>query len=114
MAYVFLPILVSLLISTPGSFCDPSGAHTVLCAVAEQYTLMLYYTPNCPYSQKVLKYLKANQIEIPMKNVKEDKVGRKELLEKGGKLQVPCLLVNGTAIYDSEAIIEWLATHRGE
>lgn len=47
-----------------------------------------------------------------MKNVNADSEAKKELEERGGYLIVPCLIVNGTAIYDSTKIIDWLSENQ--
>jgi glutaredoxin 3 len=86
----------------------------VLPAAAEEkhqtYTVMLYYSSRCPYSKKVLSYLDAHGMKIPMKNVLFE-AGAKEELKQYGYMVVPCLVVNGQAIYDSNDIIDWLSQH---
>ncbi len=84
------------------------------CTAPKTYQAALYYSPQCPYSQKVLNYLKKSKIDIPMKNVKIDNPARKELEEIGGYLVVPCLIVNGEAIYDANDIIAWLSVHQDD
>ena len=84
------------------------------CAAPKTYQVTLYYTPQCPYSQKVLSYLRKSSIDIPMKNVKIDNPARKELEKIGGYLIVPCLIVNGQAIYDAGDIIAWLSAHQDD
>jgi glutaredoxin len=49
-----------------------------------------------------------------MKNVKIDNPARKELEQQGGYLVVPCLIVNGQAIYDANDIIDWLSAHQDD
>jgi len=78
----------------------------------QTYDITLYYSPQCPYSKKVLSYLKQSGIKIPMKNVRGDSAARDELQQRGGHLVVPCLIVNGEAIYDSNDIIDWLSAHQ--
>jgi glutaredoxin 3 len=78
----------------------------------QSYQVMLYYSPRCPYSQQVLLYLKQNDITVPMKNVSGDDDAKRELVEVGGYPIVPCLFVNGEAIYDVNAIIKWLSLHQ--
>lgn len=70
--------------------------------------LVLYYKPSCPFSQKVLKFLEKNNLDVPLKNVDEDNKAREELLHLGGKTQVPCLFIDGTPLYESGDIIDWL------
>ena len=47
-------------------------------------------------------------ITIPMKDAHENPAYRQELIKIGGKPQVPCLMIDGKALYDSNDIIEWL------
>lgn len=74
------------------------------------YTLVLYINPNCPYCKKVTNYLQSQNRTIPIKNT-QDRAIRNELISIGGKGQVPCLVINGKALYESDAIIEWLKNH---
>lgn len=74
--------------------------------------LVLYYSPYCPYSRKVLNYLDQTHKTIPMKNVYEDPKYKEELREQGGKMLVPCLIINGKPLYNADAIIQWLSEHQ--
>ena len=42
-----------------------------------------------------------------MKDTQEDSTYRDELIKIGGKSQVPCLVIDGKALYESLDIIEW-------
>lgn len=71
--------------------------------------LKLYYKPTCPYCQKVLNYMDENKIEgIELLNVDEIDGLREELGEKGGKVQVPALDIDGKIMYESSDIVEYL------
>ena len=69
--------------------------------------LTLYYKPTCPYCIKVLHFLEQNDISVPLKNINENSQNRQELLNIGGKIQVPCLVINDEALYESDDIIQW-------
>ncbi len=71
-------------------------------------TLILYYKPTCPYSQKVLNFLKTRDISITLKDISQDSSLKEELIKIGGKGQVPCLIHDGKPLYESDAIIKWL------
>ena len=73
--------------------------------------LELYFSPSCSYCLKVLNFMKQNSITIPLKN-KNDEPNRQELVKIGGKPQVPCLIIDGEALYESNDIIEWLKLNR--
>jgi glutathione S-transferase len=46
-------------------------------------------------------------ITIQMKDTQADPRNREELVKIGGKGQVPCLVIDGQALYESNDIIEW-------
>lgn len=70
--------------------------------------LLLYIRNFCGYCHRVLEFMKENNIELPMKNISEDPEFAKELESIGGKVQVPCLIIDGKAMYESLDIIEKL------
>src|SRR4051812_4663780 len=74
-------------------------------------SVVLYYSPRCPYSKKVLSYLDSQDIDIPCKNVTIDATARDELKKYGGHLVVPCLIVDQQPIYNANDIIAWLQKH---
>ena len=69
--------------------------------------LTLYCFDSCSYCGKVRNFLKANHISVPMKDTHKYPQYREELIKIGGKSQVPCLVIDGQALYESEDIIEW-------
>ena len=77
----------------------------------QQYTLVLYYTSYCPYCKKVLNYLKQTNRRLSMKDLATDPSAKEELKRIGGKMQVPCLVIDNQALYDSGEIIKWLSQH---
>ncbi len=70
-------------------------------------SITLYILPQCPYCKKVTSYADQHDITLKTKNVAEPKI-REELISIGGKKQVPCLVHNGKALYESDAIIKWI------
>lgn len=70
--------------------------------------LTLYVLPHCPYCHKVERYIDENHIQgIDKKNI-ENPTYKEELISIGGKKQVPCLVHDNQALYESNDIIEWL------
>ena len=69
--------------------------------------LTLYYLPTCPFSLKVLRFIKDNGISLDLKSTVEPE-NKARLLEVGKKNQVPCLFINDTALYESNDIIDYL------
>ena len=47
-------------------------------------------------------------ITIPIVDITASAENRQELLEIGGKTQVPCLVIDGKAIYESDNILQWM------
>ena len=70
--------------------------------------LTLYFSPSCGYCAKVLRFIEENDIKLSLANVVESSQTCEELISIGGKSQVPCLVIDGKALYESDDIIEWL------
>ncbi len=71
----------------------------------------LYFKPDCPYCLKVLNFFKDNNIiKFTSYNTEDGNCGEenaKKLKEVGGKVQVPCIVIDGKAMYESDDIIEY-------
>lgn len=52
--------------------------------------------------------MKAKAMEVDSVDISEDDQARQELVKIGGKQQVPCLIIDGKALYESDDIIAWL------
>lgn len=75
--------------------------------------LDLYIKPGCPYCTKVTRHLtEMNKTVDHLKDIRSNPAFRDELLKKGGKIQVPCLIHDGEVLYESDAIILWFEEHR--
>ena len=70
--------------------------------------LTLYHFNGCPYCAKVLNFMSANGITLAMKDIHENSKFKEELVRIGGNAQVPCLVIDGQAMYESDDIIEWM------
>ncbi len=73
--------------------------------------MTLYHFDGCPYCARVRDFMTAKNIRIPMKDIHKNSEFRDELLKIGGKSQVPCLVIDGKALYESLDIINWLKTN---
>lgn len=73
--------------------------------------LKLFVKKSCPYCIKVTEYMKDHEIEVELADIEADPSNREELLQKGGKVQVPMLLINGEAMYESDDIIAWFGNN---
>lgn len=72
--------------------------------------LTFYYKPSCPYCQKVLNHMDRNGISVPLKD-RENPAVREELIRIGGKPQVPCLVIDGKPLYESDDILHWFQSN---
>lgn len=75
--------------------------------MADEQDLLLYVKPGCPYCLKVLRYLDENGIRIETRNVFEGN-NLQDLVAIGGKNQAPCLIIDGSPLYESDDIIAYL------
>ena len=72
----------------------------------------LYYKPTCPFCIKVNQFIQNNNIiGLNYKNTEVIQY-RNELYYIGGKMQVPCLIIDNNAIYESDEIIKILSHAR--
>lgn len=74
--------------------------------------LELYYRTFCPFSRKVVEFIEENGIEVALHNLQEDPAHKDALITRGGKEQVPCLLIDDKPLYESGDIIEWLSKNK--
>ena len=75
--------------------------------MAANHELELYIMTGCPYCIKVENVLASNGISIPQRNITTDRAAEQHLIAQGGKRQVPCLFIDGKALYESSDIITW-------
>jgi len=69
--------------------------------------LTLYLTAWCPFCVKVKNYLKRRGIEVAEKDTSADPQARQELISLTGRTQVPCLVIDGSPMLESNDIIQW-------
>ena len=68
--------------------------------------LELYIMPGCPFS-----YMERRSIDIPLRDITANPNDRSTLQNVGGKVQVPCLFIDGKPLYESDDIIAYLEAH---
>ena len=69
---------------------------------------LLYIRPTCLYCQDVLSFMDEHGISIPTVNISKDAEALETLRTVGGKVQVPCLFIDGEPMYESQDIIRYL------
>ena len=76
--------------------------------------LTLYYRPTCSYCQDVLGEAETFGVSIRLKDISSDAALASELMEHGGKRQVPFLVDSekGIKMYESEDIIDYIKAYK--
>ena len=70
----------------------------------------LFVKETCPYCVKVQRFMDRVGVSLPTKSTLDPAV-RQELVRIGGKPQVPCLVIDGVALYESDDIIDYIAAN---
>lgn len=75
--------------------------------------LSLYYKESCPFCQRVLQMAENLGVKFDLKDIEADDAIATELVEKGGKRQVPYLVDTDkdVAMYESADIIDYIREH---
>ena len=71
--------------------------------------LELYVRPGCPFCAKVLRFMHEKQITLTLRDITDGSSNKDDLVRIGGKAQVPCLIIDGSPLYESSDIIDYLA-----
>lgn len=71
---------------------------------------VLYSGSFCPFCKKVEGFIKSEDLQdkVSIVNINKDAEARDRLVEGGGKSQIPCLEYEGSWLYESNDIINWL------
>lgn len=96
---------------------NPVAEQTKKSMISEGYEgFSLYYRSTCPFCRYVSAYLKSKSIVLERKNITDDKSAFNELVNSGGKRQVPCLkITNGSQtrwLYESADIVAFFEKYQ--
>lgn len=71
--------------------------------------LELYKMDTCPFCRKVMRAIdELGRTDIEMHDIIESEEDKARLIRDGGKMQVPCLFIDGKPMYESDDIVAWL------
>ena len=71
--------------------------------------LELFKFDSCPFCVRVLRTVQELGIEgIRLRDTRREPDASAELRSRGGKVQVPCLFIDGKPLYESADIDRWL------
>lgn len=78
--------------------------------------IIVYSTPSCPYCSLVKDYLKGKNVEFEEKDVSQDRMAAREMIEKSGEMGVPQIDINGTIVvgFNRDAIDQELRRINGD
>ena len=79
----------------------------------ETKNLTIYQFEACPFCVKVRRFIRKNSLKINLKDAKNNKTFKSELVNEGGKHKVPCLKIEKINskpvwLYESTEIIKFL------
>lgn len=81
---------------------------------AEHHNYTLFLKTGCPFCAKVMRFMDENGIALRTLDINEWPAAADDLIELGGKCQVPCLAIDGRALYESDDIIAYMKEHLSE
>ncbi|RAP34211.1 glutaredoxin [Candidatus Marinamargulisbacteria bacterium SCGC AG-439-L15] len=73
-----------------------------------EYELKLYVSHGCIYCKRVTDFLEEHSLEIPMEEPFNDPKEFQSFMDLTGGTQVPCLMINGEPMRESEDIVVWI------
>jgi glutaredoxin 3 len=81
--------------------------------------LSLYTKATCPYCHKVIDFAQNNHVALDLKDIYLEPTNKQDLIERGGKRQVPYLVDTDRQVemYESDDIVAYLKSNyvdRGE
>lgn len=85
---------------------EPAGAPVA----RPDHTLVLYKYDACPFCRRVMRVVDDLNLEgvIEYRDTRREPKWRADLIERTGRTQVPCLFIDGQAMFESADINDWL------
>ena len=81
-------------------------------------TYQLFKTDLCGFCYRVRSFLEQNNIEVPLRDINQDRDAFRELLEATNRTMVPCLRIQrGDEVewmHESMDIMQYLATQHAQ
>jgi glutaredoxin len=73
--------------------------------------LVLYKYDTCPYCLRVMRAIERLGLTVATRDTVREPGARAELADRTGRTQVPCLFVDGEALFESADIVAWLEAY---
>ena len=74
--------------------------------------LELYYFPECPFCQIVLRSIQKLKIKVEYKHIYQDRSAMEKLIKDTGRKTVPCLYIDNKPMLESSDIVRWLEANQ--
>lgn len=76
----------------------------------------LYHRQDCPHSARVRRFIDSEGLKSQIKyhDLDKEEGSDRALLDLTGDEQVPCLVVDGKPILESDDIVDWLEENKDE
>lgn len=68
----------------------------------------VYYSDNCPHCTGIIDYVRENNVDVELVDSSRNLKLQKEIMDIGGKMQVPMMSIDGEAMYESKDILKWI------
>ena len=88
---------------------DRSGGSGDNVIDGRQRHLALYKFDSCPYCKRVFRTIDQLDVNIEYRDTRSGPDWRKDLRDKTGRTQVPCLFIDGEPLFESSDISAYLS-----
>ena len=86
----------------------PTGDGRLRTRGGDAIDLELFTKDDCPYCQRVYRALARLDVRPRMRDIRRDDGALADLVRIGGKKQVPCMMIDGKPLYESDDIVRIL------
>ena len=77
----------------------------------QERALVLYASRTCGYCHRVQAHLDGLGLKVVIRDIRAEPSARDDLVAKTGRGQVPCLFIDGQALFESTDIMDWLSRY---
>lgn len=77
----------------------------------EERDLVLYKGEDCPYCQDVMRGIEGLDLPLSFRDAGGDAAAARELRKLIGVAQIPCLVIDGVPMLESQDILAWLRAY---
>jgi len=90
----------------------PTEAPTHVPSPDQERELVLYGRRSCPYCVRVYRELERLELTVELRDTSGGSSHRQVLIQQTGRSQVPCLFIDGEALFESADIVAWLRAYK--